>query len=149
MSKRLKASIHVGRVFGHNVTHPVVIEIGDDLSGTRILDVEMTLEQYGDLVSGSGTVECSVDLYNCDKVGKRVESKTEFVPFSWAGWHGKDAALKKAAAKAAAPFLIDGWESYRESDFSNHHCSTERKGIKGQNVVFWRYVDEAVEGLRK
>ncbi len=141
MSKKLTGTIHVGRVFGYGVTRPISIEIGDDLSGTRICDIELTLEQYGDLVSGSGTVDCQIEIYDCRNVGKKLESKVEFVPFIWGGWHKKKAELKLAAAKAAKPFMVDGWDSYRLSDFDNHHCSTEKNGAKGQNVVFWRYVD--------
>ncbi len=139
--KKLNGEIHVGRIFGHDLAEPVVIEITDSLSGQRIIDVSMTLSQYGDLVSGSGTVDCKMEVYDAKHIGKQIESKEEFVPFNWAGWHGKQSELKKAAAKAAKPFLVDGWSSYRESDFVNHHRACDRKGVKGQTVVFWRYVD--------
>jgi hypothetical protein len=141
MSKRLAGRIHIGRMFGHGVTHPVVIEIQDELSGAGICDIELTLEQYGDLVSGSGTVDCSMEVFESKHLGKKIESKSEFVPFDWTGWRNNKSELSNAAAKAAEPFLIDGWESYRESDFSNHHCTTEKNGVRGQNVVFWKYVE--------
>jgi hypothetical protein len=129
--KILKGKIIISRASGGQADDkPIHISIEDDLSGCRVLDIYMALDEFAKSITASyGAAD--IQHFPMSPIGKKVENKSEIVPFNWTLRTSKeeeDAAL--------APFEVDGWKA-RRSDLTNHHCRTN----KGQRVVFFRYVE--------
>lgn len=109
----------------------VRIEIIDELSGTRFLDLEMSPATFSLATVGSlGFADCEFELYP-EKVGKTREHKTELVPLN-------REYTEDEKAVALAKFEIDGWQAYQK-DIGNHHKRS--KDGKGWHVNFTRWVD--------
>jgi len=146
--KKLTGQITIGRTTAADNDEPIRIEITDKASGIRIVTLTMRLEDFASCVTGLGYQKCSVELTEdpTGKLGKHIKAKTELVPFKWSGKYEDEKGKRKAADKAVAPFLVDGWSEYRASDLFNHHTwSRGNDGLDYQAVVFWRY-DETPEG---
>ncbi len=105
------------------------LEIEDDVSGTRFLQVGISLENFARMLTGSNYLDCDFELHT-QNVGRTRESKTEIVPLE-----DKYFATDEQRHKALAPFEVDGWKA-RSDDISNHHNYTD----KGIRVVFTRFV---------
>jgi len=126
-----KLSIH--RV--HSDEDYIAIEITDALSGTKFLQVELTAEVLGLVLTGLSFQECKFNLHRVDLVGKKREHKSELVPRP-----KKYRDDKKAAEEAdglLAPFEIDGWKAHRY-DLYNHHNWVKDDMVQ---VGFIRFVE--------
>lgn len=110
------------------------IAIKDETSRVEFMEITMTLEQFGDMLSAPRMVECDFKLRAVDRIGMIAENKTEIVPVDY-GHEYNRAKRKKIAAAALRPFEVDGW-SAREGDIDNPHCHTK----DGYRVVFFRHV---------
>lgn len=119
----------------------VSIRIEDAVSGTEIVDVNMTLLTFAEMISGSSMRPVDVEFHGAPAFGKMRETKTEVVFIPDGEWKDREARAKKAL-KA---FEVDGW-SGNLSDALNHHRS---KGQGKQEVGFTRFVDPTPEQLEK
>jgi hypothetical protein len=132
--KILKATLQISRASGGRYDEkPMHITVTDELSGCRVCELYMRLDEFTKaLMSSEG--KASMEYYTNAPIGMKAENKTEVVPceFTVYGDENIDAALK--------PFEVDGWKA-RRSDLSNHHYSV--KG--GQKVTFFRHVEVETE----
>ena len=134
----LEGAISIGRTSGgpNEDATPVRIEITDELSRTRVIDIRMSLEAFADALMGHGFRPCSITFNDTGTVGMKGENKTELVPFDMYGGSRSD---EERIKKALAPFEVEGWRA-RSSDMTNGHCSTTKDGKRHQSVVFFRHV---------
>lgn len=135
--ENLKGKISVSR-FSTNKEpyHGISIEITDESSGTLVVEVTMTPEQFGNAISGLGHVECLFDFGNSDLIGKRREAKTVAIPLNKSPYKLQDSEIDDILAD----YEVNGWKA-RRSDFKNSH----KYGKDLVNVVFVRFVDAPVE----
>lgn len=139
--KDLKGQITFGRSHGGNSDEtPIRIEVIDEASGIMLVTVRMDLATFADALMGSGHASCTLQANLSDKIGRKSETRTVLVPFEWHGEFGDEAGKRAAALKAMKPFLVDGWEEFRESDLFNHHCSVRNDKKAFQNVIMWRWL---------
>lgn len=131
--EKMKGTITISRPHGSHGPEQVSIEVTDELSGTRVLTAKIPVEEFADVLFGSAHTPCEFDLYP-DLVGLKREHKEELVPFNGGYYPAQDRA--EVAAKAFAPFEVDGWEG-RADDLFNHH----RQGGGWSRVSFVRYVE--------
>ena len=113
----------------------VCIELTDESSGTRVVEVEMTVENFGNAITNLALQPCEFQWYPEAPVGKVRETKTEIIQMPEGASYAKD---REALAKAAiAPFEVDGWVGYWR-DALNHHRHTDGTMY---SVGFHRFVD--------
>lgn len=118
MKNKHNGEISIGR--SQNAVH---IQIQDDTSRTLCIEIDISLADFGKVVTG-GSSKC-IFVLRPDKVGWQHEHKTENVPFD----HYKYESLERfeaAAKQALAPFEVDGWNGDLE-DLSNMHCRSKTK----------------------
>ena len=116
--RKLPCSLVVSRSSGRDDDQEVHLQLTDEVSGCRVLEVNMSLAEWAKATfssSGSGTME----IYDAAPLGKKREVKEELVPvpeFSSGDKGWADAALKT--------FEVDGWVG-RKDDLFNHHKRVE------------------------
>lgn len=129
----MKGSITIGRTTGgsqKSQENPIYIEVRDETSRTRFLELRMTLEGLAEALTGMSCIPCEFEL-RASEVGKVLETKTELVPR-----HKEYKPSKEQVREHLKEWEVDGWVGY-DDDLSNHH---KRHGDK-QAVSFRRYVD--------
>lgn len=111
----------------------VHIEVSDRSSGMEFLKVDMTFEEFGNVMSGLGYVDCEFELRNTNLVGCKRESKEEKIQLRDKEFIIRDESRQN---ELLAPYEVDGWVA-RRSDLENHHK------IKNNivTVVFTRFVE--------
>ena len=133
MSETLKGRINIARTSSNRDNPvPIRIEITDETSRVRFLDVRLSLEALALALTGMGEVECVFELHGVDKVGMVAESKTEVIKHD-APWG--DAKKKLSLKKAIEALEVDGWHA-RTGDAENHY-NYQPDGI---HIVFFRHV---------
>ncbi len=61
MKENLAGKITITRTYGGK-SPTVLIQLEDALSGTMICDINMSIEEYGNAVTGKGACSCKIDL---------------------------------------------------------------------------------------
>jgi hypothetical protein len=129
-SKKLPAKLSVSRFQSNTRDNGVHIRVIDAKSHTCVLELEISVEEFGHAVLGLSERECEA-TWKIENLGLVYEHKTEFVPIK------KNVSKEKALAK----FEVDGWKG-RIDDYGNYHKHAKRNGVEGFDVVFTRYVEE-------
>lgn len=117
------------------------IDVEDEMSGTRILRVEMTIEAFGQAITGLGSCPCEFQL-STKHAGKRREVKEEIVLYP--RYTKKD---EREINAALAPHEVDGWYG-RNGDVGNMHRYVSGKSTETHDafmVTFIRFVDTEAE----
>ncbi len=137
--KSTDVRIHIGTrsmIKGEGNVH---IEIEDISSGVKILDIEMTLSEYGKLVAGNGYnagVATCRDNYSI--LGKKKEVKSVQMPKNViSSFAYGDDDLKSTAISAwceDSGFLVDGW------DIWDSGLRSQQNGEK-HKLSLYRYVE--------
>lgn len=132
--KQLIGSLSIGNPQGgrHDGKEVITIEVTDELSGARFLDVEIDPAEMMLALRGRARTPCKFILRPL-LVGCKFEHKTERVPFD------KYSTNKDEIAAALAPYEIDGWCGNRD-DMTNGHRSSLHDGARTQTVSFRRYI---------
>lgn len=111
------------------------ITIEDKISGCRVLEIYMSLEEFAKALTASYG-EATIEHFPNSPVGKKHEHKTEVVPIPKKDeFHLRN--KPERVKELLKPFEVDGWRG-NTSDMTNHHCFVPNKG---QSVGFHRYVD--------
>lgn len=120
----------------------IVIEISDDASRLRMIEIKVTPEQFALALTGMSEVPCEGTFNDSGKVGMNRENKQEliFLP---------DSAMDGSPAIAACvPFEVDGWlahyDDMRNSNRIDKASGDSRDGVPGRwyRVTFVRYVGQ-------
>lgn len=111
----------------------IEITFRDCSSGTEFVTARVKLDDFARALTGLGHLDMSFDFYP-ELVGKKYEHKTEIVPRPDVGYNDKN--RNEIAAKAFAPFEVEGWKG-RVDDLFNSHMRTK----EGYRVIFTRYVE--------
>lgn len=133
-SKTLAATVQMCRSQGSRNAIPMHITITDKISGCRVCEVWMALDEFTKaLTSSQGAAQ--MEWFSDAPIGMKAENKEEFVPFTNDNTYGEGS--EERIAKALAPFEVDGWTA-RHGDMGNHHRGSDATGYR---VVFFRHVD--------
>lgn len=121
------------------------IEVNDELSNCRILDLELNFESLGNAMTGLAEQPVRFRLYaKSSRIGKRYEHKRERVKIPdprhlWTKTDENVAILKEVLK----PYEVDGWEA-RIDDAFNQHCYGKQTDDGFEvTIVFNRWVDKA------
>lgn len=133
----MKGKISISRYMNsRNMPEPITITIDDESSGTMLLHVSMSLENFALIMTGMSFVDCNYELGAIKHAGKIREYKTEYVmlPHDWYR------LTKEELMGYAAEHEIDGWMLHNPGDLGNHHRLV--KGTFGTyEVGYVRFVD--------
>lgn len=111
----------------------ITISVTDENSHCRMFEVTMSIENFGNAITGLGYVDCDFKLGAVQYAGMKAEYKHELIPVKkWA----KDLTPKEIK-QLLASYEVDGWEG-RKEDFKNHHNIRDNK-VK---VSFTRFIPQ-------
>ncbi len=108
----------------------VQVELEDEISGTRFLEVTFSLTAFASAMMGQSSQGCEFVLAGMDRLGMKRENKTELVPFDRSKVSGGDKEGSPgwfAAQAALAPFEVDGWGGNMSDMFNWHRNRTPKK----------------------
>ncbi len=139
----LEGIITIGRQTGPSgiLIH---LQIEDVLSGCRIADLEMNVEDYGHAISGLAGQPCRMKLYpkSWELLGRTRENKTEDVCIPGISGGQRTPTEERLVEEAVKPFEVDGWKADTRN-VGNHHY-WRRDDV--WSVMFFRYVSAETKG---
>lgn len=138
--KKLTGKISIARTRNDAIW----IRVEDEISQMRVIEVEMTPEVFGNVVTGLGYQPCEFDFNDSGLVGMKAENKTEIVTLPpGESPYGMSEGRER---EILSPYCVDGWRP-RWGDLSNGHNIVRPKkgekddGVTRMAVVFFRHVD--------
>ena len=125
-----KGNISISRFSGTgDLKRGILIQLSDATSSNPVVQITLTPEDFGNVISGLGYIDCTFELYNLKNIGKTLEVRTEKIVT--AKYEHSDDEIKSLCK----PYEKDGWHAHY-GDFKNHH----KKGNGFVTVGFSRYV---------
>lgn len=128
-------SIHYQRDITDNdeIKTRVIIRLHDEHAGTKIVDVELTAEEFTSALSSLSNRPCKIDLGDVKKFNKVMEHKTfEFKIGD--GWNLNDEELAKEKLKEVIP---EGWEG---GNFSSKDSFFNKENERYARTIIRRWV---------
>lgn len=103
----MKGKISISRPSYGDGKEKININIRDDESGIRFLEIEIGYPEFTQAITGLSSIECDFEVRGLDRIGKKLEiADIEFFVSS-KGLYGSDRKdIARDAAKANTP---DGW----------------------------------------
>jgi len=115
----------------------VTIEVVDKKSGSRFLEVTMSVEEFGRAVLNLASRPCMLDVGGLEVIGKQMEHKTIAVDVDTKKlMFAREQEFKTMLLDACRPYMVDGWKPDMWEDGYNGHRSKDNK----YEVTFRRYV---------
>ena len=140
-AKDLKAKLSLSRIMNAADGPRIRVEVEDSASGTCFLEMEMSAETLGLVLTGASYQDVDVSVRGFDLLGMKHENKTVTIEI------GDDCPWESEKFRAymlprVAPFEVDGWKaSEYDLQSMNHHRREKGGGKKTYAVAFFRYVD--------
>lgn len=135
--KKHKGKFTIGRTYSNRDDGDYVhIHIEDDVSGCRIIEATMALEDFAEMILGSSYKPIEFECM-AENLGKRRELRSIIVPRPDFRKKESPDLARKWIQKHAPQELVDGWEIHNSSDLFNHH----RWAGEGVSVSLIRFVD--------
>ena len=123
-----KVGVWIGRVTSNTEGAFISIEIQDEASRIRIVEVKMTLEEFAQCVTGMSLMDIPAEFGDLSLIGKQMEVKViEISGLDYSTWKDRNRFIK--------PFEADGWKA-EDKEEMNHH----RMSKNGYQVTFRRWV---------
>lgn len=138
--KKVRGRISINRTTGGEKGHYITLEIKDESSRCRIIEVEIDMDVFGPLVTGASEQPCEVQVYLGCPLGKVRELKTEYIPRPDCSYQNK----KEVGKVVLAPYEVDDWIGYVADLFNNHKRQSgtlDDPNYGKQAVSFHRFVD--------
>ena len=119
----------------------ISIQLDDKNSRTRVVDIKVSPEIFGEIITGLSYQSVSYKVYcNSDKFGKNMENKVERVVVDCGNIYDND-ELIPALKRVIPDYEIDGWEANINDSLSRQNSKgTDGNGKKYVNVYFRRWV---------
>jgi hypothetical protein len=114
----------------------ISIELKDESSAITFLRAEMTPEAFGFAITGLGMQQCEFRYLQDDRIGKKLEVKTEIVPCPYMS----PSNFVECIRDYVQPYEVDGWKAKSSLTNYNPHNRTS----EGYRVTFKRYVEEDI-----
>lgn len=105
----------------------VYIELKDDNSGRRVVEIEMTLEEFALAMTGRADTKAKYSLKSLEYVGISVERETIYVP------------AKRKTFTMSASRVNEGWKY--DGGFGQHNTKTMHEGVECYACRISRNVD--------
>lgn len=131
----MKGKITISRVQCSHEDDYICIQVIDEVSETRFVEVKLTPETFANVITGLAFQDCEFKTRDLNRIGLFREYKTEKIhrPKKYKSTDGAKVELDSILE----PFEIDGWLATRDDAYNNHRWAEDYK-VK---VGFTRYVD--------
>jgi len=119
----------------------IQMRLRDVGSGSTVIEIQMTVEDFGLAITGLGGTPCAFNLLDVERVGKRREHKSVcvFVP------EGQPHSIDTRIRTAIAGHETDGWKG-NDADAKNWHRRVVSSSIGiSYDVQYTRFVDTEEE----
>lgn len=130
------------------------ISVEDEDTGNRILNVNVTMSEFAEMITGKGCVDAKGFFYGGENIGKVIENKSCViaVPRSLHDQYYslcRDSDVPKPVLDFLSRFETDGWKASPRDLFNMHRRVHGKGGEEDRenyrcNVGFRRYVDKVV-----
>jgi hypothetical protein len=120
-----KVQVSIGRTTGSKEYIHIIIT--DEDSRTRIVEVEMPLEEFAKCITGLSVCDIPATFGKLSLVGKKMEVKTLQLPLDYNNFDKFEQVVK--------PFEVDGWVADKQDGINHHYLSRS-----GYQVHFRRWV---------
>lgn len=140
-------SVSITRFSGSSQGWHIVLE--DETSRTRVVEIELTLEQFAQALGSHA--ECEFHSFNTGLVGMKYENKTEVVYIPAAiqrvSYGMRDAVRNDPLVQQAlAPYEVDGWRADIR-DLTNHHnMDTNIRGNALVQLAMKANLEDQIQG---
>lgn len=131
----MKGKITISRVQCSHEDDYICIQIVDESSGTRFVEVKIAPETLTNVLTGLASQECEFKTRDLSRIGLKRETKTESVQRPKMCRDSESA--KTEIANLLLSFEVDGWIANQDDAYNNHRWSDDNK----VRVGFTRYVD--------
>lgn len=137
--KRLEGHVRLIRAVNAADDYPFVIEVEDESSGLRFLDIEISPAEFVKAFIRNESAKVTFTFRGFDFIGKTREFKTIRVEIP-DGMRGHSGTWDAFIREAVKPFEIDGWKAdEHELNHYNHYKTTYDH--KEYVMLMVRYVD--------
>lgn len=143
--KQLTGTLSISRTSSNRpLDRPIKITLEDELSRCRVVQIELTLADFAEALTGMFGVPCQFTWPSSSVVGKRHEHKTEVVFIPDKCTDRKD---QESARKHFAEFEVDGWRGRVSDAFNSHRWAKDERpnpcGVRGMwtSITFDRWVE--------
>jgi hypothetical protein len=118
----------------------ISIQLQDANACVRVVDIEVPIELFGDIITGLGAQPVKFEAGDFSKIGKTMEFKTEQVVANYKNSFNKSEVTE--ALKSVIPaYEIDGWIAEIESSLNRQKSTgTNEDGQNYVNVHFRRWI---------
>jgi hypothetical protein len=134
---KIDTGITISRTTNSKSGSYIWIEIKDKVSGCRIIETTLTLEDFAMAITGMGHIPCTSEFFEDAPVGKKRQTKIEYLrrpPVS-------NTFVKASIAKEILePYEIDDWKARVHDLWNPHHWIALEDGSPGVSVTFERWV---------
>jgi hypothetical protein len=116
-----------------NSNNTIKIELEDELSSARFLDIEMTPENFALAVTNLSCIDCEYEVRALSVIGKRLEVKTEMIELGSVNYQN----FKGEIYNLVKPYEVDGWQAdgYVLSHWNDHNAVGNK-----YKITFRRYI---------
>lgn len=144
--KELKGSIRFSRIYTNRGDDYVSFEVEDSLSGIHFLHINLSMENFGKLMSSASFVDVDMEVRGLQNVGKKYESKRGSITISNEEYSRiVDGTRYSEGKKVLGEWLkenakLDGWHI---NTYLGSQDSVVGSGDKKTlNFTYFRFVDE-------
>ena len=123
-------NITISRPSCGNGDEYISIQVQDNISRARFLELKVDYKDFAQLVTGLSNVHCRGELKDASKVGKKKESKK--IKFEISKYGDKSEALEKVKE-----FFVDGFESHFGFSSQNTWSSDGDKNFAETTIFRW------------
>jgi hypothetical protein len=118
----------------------ISIRLEDSNAHITVVDIDVPIELFGNIVTGLGAQSVKFNVYDFDKIGKTMEHKTEQVIIECDCIYDKS-KLIDALKTTLKEYEIDGWTADVTWSLSTQRSTgTNKDGQNYVNVLFRRWV---------
>jgi hypothetical protein len=143
MLPNLEGRIEIARSSNDKVR----IRLYDHQAGVRVVEIELTLEQFALAITNMST-PCLFDFNDSGVVGKvqNIKHETIFVPGSLYDTTNGRPKTRATVKKALKPYEVDGWEGDWDLALNGHYVAkyTQKNDPEGEGryvkMTFRRHV---------
>jgi hypothetical protein len=142
--KKFNGRISISRYSSNKAPfHGIQIDVQDDTSAQMVLRMDISIEEFGNAITGLGYRPCECELpANFERIGKKLEVKTIEVDITEIkdSWNMSSDEWQEALTIVTNSHVKDGWQPSLD-DRPNFHRRTQKNGRTMYRVDFFRYVD--------
>lgn len=132
-------SLSISKSIGPNGNR-ISIGVTDTESCTRFLSIELSLEEFSEVITGLRLPEIPMTILGLDRIGKKQETQRVVLPLASYEVLSDRKAFNLHRKKHLEQYRKDGWEDNVKSWDNHHNWKNLENGERGVNIWLHRLV---------